>query len=150
MDQTAPAELTADERDAFLGAHGSGVISFATEEADVPPHSIPVSYGYNPAETTFFFRLAVGADRAKGELSERAVSFVVYDTTDEGWWSVSASGRLESTTEASIATDALAGMEGIEIPLVDIFGDQPANVSFEFFRLVPESLTTRKESSTEL
>ena len=147
MDPTTPAELTADERNAFLGSHGSGVISLSTGEDDAP-HSVPVSYGYNPGERSFFFRLAVGPDHAKSDLVDRPVSFVVYDNTDDGWWSVAASGRLESTTEDSVATDALAGMEGIEIPLVDIFGDRPANAAFEFFRLVPESLTARKESST--
>jgi len=33
---------------------------------------------------------------------------------------------------------------------VDIFGDRPADVSFSFYRLVPETLTGRKEVVAEL
>jgi len=42
------------------------------------------------------------------------------------------------------------GFEGVTIPFVDIFGDRPADVSFSFYRLVPETLTGRKEVVAEL
>lgn len=59
--------MNPDERDAFLGTGGTGVISFATT-GDEPPHSIPVSYGYDGSEVTFYFRLAVDAEATKGML----------------------------------------------------------------------------------
>lgn len=150
MVSSSPAEMTADERDAFLGTQGSGVISFATEDADESPHSVPISYGYDPGGGAFYFRLAVGEDREKSDLTDRAVTFVVYGHTDDGWRSVVASGHLESTTEADIATEALAGLEGVRIPLVDVFGKRPADVQFGFFRLVPGELTSREETRTGL
>ncbi|MXR40574.1 pyridoxamine 5'-phosphate oxidase family protein [Halobaculum sp. WSA2] len=140
-----------DERDVFLGTGGVGVMSLASESgADEPPHSVPVSYGYDGREETFYFRLAVGADSGKPPLTDRAVTFVTYDTVDGMWHSVVASGRLESTTDADISTESLAGLDRVGIPLVDAFGRPTADVQFEFYRLVPDSLTGRKESSPEL
>jgi nitroimidazol reductase NimA-like FMN-containing flavoprotein (pyridoxamine 5'-phosphate oxidase superfamily) len=147
---TAPNSVTMDDdqRDEFLGTGGTGVISFPTDgEA---PHSIPVSYGYDAAEETFYFRFAVGKDHEKSERLDRPVSFVAYGTADDTWQSVVAEGRLKETTDTSIATETLEGLERVQIPLVDIFGQPPADVPFEFYRLAPESLTARKESSTSL
>jgi nitroimidazol reductase NimA-like FMN-containing flavoprotein (pyridoxamine 5'-phosphate oxidase superfamily) len=145
---TEPASLTmdADERDAFLGTGGTGVISFPGTEKY--PHSVPVSYGYDRSETTFYFRLAVGPDSHKGDGSGRHVTFVTYGRKDENWRSVVAKGRLEETTEESVATESLEGLQRVHIPLVDIFGQPVKDVPFEFYRLVPETLTSRKESST--
>lgn len=149
MSDTEPIEMDADERDEFLGAGGTGVMSFSTT-ADTPPHSIPVSYGYDATETTFYFRLAVGPDSGKGDPAERAVTFVAYGEADDTWRSVVASGRLEETTEKSIANETLKGFEQVQIPLVDIFGRPPGEVPFRFYRLVPDEITSRKESRTPL
>ncbi len=120
--------------------------------ADEPPHSVPVSFGYDADQTAFFFRIADLPPKRKGELDGRAVTFVTYgeDEAIGGYASVVAQGSLESTTETETATEALAGLEGVTIPLVDIFGDSPKNVDFSFYRLVPETLTGRKETTTEL
>lgn len=136
-------DLPADERDEFLGRGGVGVISLSTPE-EGSPHSIPVSYGYDAGETTFYFRLAVGADSAKGELEGRAVSFVTYGH-EQGWRSVVAKGELERADEESIATATLEGLDHVDIPLIDVFDRSTRTVSFEFFRLVPEELTGRRE-----
>lgn len=139
-------EMETDERDEFLGHGGTGVISFSTPDED-SPHSIPVSYGYDAAEMTFYFRLAAGAGSEKGELNGRAVSFVTYGR-DDGWWSIVASGRLEGVTEETIATQTLAGLDRVHIPLIDMFGRPIRTVSFEFFRLVPEKISGRTEDET--
>lgn len=98
-------EMDSDERDEFLATGGTGVMSFSTE-SDAPPHSIPVSYGSDATETSFYFRLAVDTDSAKGDPAERAVSVVIYGRTDDTWRSVVASGRLEETTEPDRDRDA--------------------------------------------
>lgn len=138
--------MDADERDAFLGNGGTGVISFPSPNGE-SPHSVPVSYGYDSTETTFYFRLAVGSDSDKGDVAGRHVTFVVYGRQDDDWQSVVAKGRLEATTEPSIATESLQGLQQVHIPLVDIFGRPVRDVPFEFYRLVPEEITARKESS---
>jgi len=148
MQPTTPVEMTAEERDDFLGNGGTGVLSFSTGPEE-SPHAIPVSYGYDAAETTFYFRLATGSHSRKGPISNRPVSFVVYGRDEELWRSVVARGHLESTTEEPIATRTLQGLDRVHIPLFDVFEDHPRTVPFEFCRLVPAELTGRREDSTE-
>jgi nitroimidazol reductase NimA-like FMN-containing flavoprotein (pyridoxamine 5'-phosphate oxidase superfamily) len=138
--------MDAAARDEFLGDGGTGVLSYA-RGADEPPYSVPVSYGYDAAEETFYFRLAASATGEKADLPGRPVSFVTHGETDR-WRSVVASGRLESTTKEGIATESLAGLERVHIPLFDVFDRPPGEVPFEFYRLAPDELTARVETPT--
>ncbi|MFC6725225.1 pyridoxamine 5'-phosphate oxidase family protein [Halobium palmae] len=138
-----------EARDEFLATGGTGVISFDREgEA---PYSLPVSYGYDPESGHFFFRLAVGPDGEKAEFATPStpVSFVAYDTLDGEWRSVVATGRLEEVTEAAIDSTVVEAMRRVHIPLVDVFDRHPREVEFEFFRLVPDELTGRREAQPE-
>lgn len=143
MSPDSPVTMTDEERDAFLDNGGTGVLSLAA--GDAPPHSVPVSYGYDAQTRTFYFRLAVGAERSKGELADRPATFVTYDETDTGWRSVVAHGRLEDVEKAGIETETLEGLEHVNIPMVDIFERPLREVTFEFYRLVPDELTGRVE-----
>lgn len=147
MSDAQSIEMDADERDAFLGTGGTGVISFA-RSGDEPPYSLPVSYGYDDSEATFYFRLAVGSESDKGDVAGRHVTFVIYGQEEDRWRSVVVKGRLEGTTEESVATESLQGLQQVHIPLVDIFGRPVKDVPFEFYRLVPDEITSRKESTT--
>jgi nitroimidazol reductase NimA-like FMN-containing flavoprotein (pyridoxamine 5'-phosphate oxidase superfamily) len=140
-----------EERDRFLGTGGTGVMAFSTSH-EGPPHAVPVSYGYDAAEATFYFRLAVDPDSRKGDPDGRPVSFVIHGTGDEDgpWRSVVAEGRLERTTDDSIATETLQGLERVRLPLFDVFEKPPGEVAFEFYRLVPDELTGRTESKSGL
>ncbi|WP_252699915.1 pyridoxamine 5'-phosphate oxidase family protein [Natronosalvus vescus] len=170
MSRIEIAELEDAELRSVLGTGGTGVLSFSTE-GDEPPRTIPVSYGYDPLESTFYFRLATSPNHPPNTLDGHAVSFVAYDTddpddaaidgksengtndksgTNDRWWSVVAKGRFEDIERESIGTDALAGLERVEIPLIDIFGTHPREIDFAFCRLEPTSLTGRRESSTTL
>lgn len=140
-------EMGADERNDFLGNGGTGVMSFSMPTGEAP-HSIPVSYGFDASEETFYFRLAVSPESRKRRNVESTVSFVVYSAGDAGWKSVIASGKLEETTDEAIATETLQGLERVTIPLVDFFGKPPGEIHFEFYRLKPAELSGRKESKT--
>lgn len=146
MDDTNPTAMDATERDAFLGTGGTGVLSFARSEG--PPHALPVSYGYDAEGESFYFRLAVPSDSEKADLLDRPVSFVVHGETETGWHSVVATGHLEETTDEAVATETLQGLQNVRIPLVDIFGSPPGDVPFRFYRLLPDELTARRETST--
>lgn len=146
MPPTSAIEMDAAERDEFLGTGGTGVLSYAREAA-APPYSVPVSYGYDAAEETFYFRLAAEESGEKTALPGRSVTFVTHGETDQ-WRSVVASGRLESTTKEGIATESLAGLERVHIPLFDVFDQPVEEVPFEFYRLAPDELTGRMERST--
>ncbi len=140
--------MDVDERDSFLGTGGTGVISFPRSD-DGPPHSVPVSYGYDRSETAFYFRLAVGSDSDKPDPAGSYVTFVVYGRPEDAWRSVVASGQLKETTEASVATESLEGLSRVHIPLVDVFDRPVRDVPFGFYRLVPDEVTARTESPTE-
>lgn len=153
MVDTGPedVQLSDSERDAFLGRVDTGVLSLSTPTGDAP-HSVPVSFGYDAAQTAFYFRIADLPPERKGELNGRGVTFVTYGVDEEigGYVSVVAQGSLERTRDDDIATETLEGLERVTIPYVDIFGDRPANIEFSFYRLVPETLTGRKETTTNL
>ena len=145
MSDLDAVEMDDEERDAFLGAGGTGVVALSGAEGE-SPHAVPVSYGYDTTEDVFYFRLSAGEGSSKGELADRPVTFVTYGAPDEEWRSVVAKGRLRSTTEESIAIESLEGLRQVQIPLVEIFGRSTAEVTFEFYRLDPDELTTRKEA----
>ncbi len=144
MDDIESIRLNDTERDELLGTGGTGVLSFATG-ADESPHAVPVSYGYDGAETTFYFRLATDSNSPEQAPGGKAVTFVTYSQKEGVWQSVVAQGVLESVDNGTGDTDILAGLEGVDIPYVDIFGEPLNEVSFEFYRLNPVELSGRKE-----
>jgi nitroimidazol reductase NimA-like FMN-containing flavoprotein (pyridoxamine 5'-phosphate oxidase superfamily) len=143
MAEDSRTEMGPDEVDDFLGAGGTGVLSLSTGED--APHSVPVSYGYDATDRVFHFRLSAGPDSAKGDLIDRAVTFVAFDEADDGWQSVVAQGRLEDLEEGDVDNERLAELRRVEIPLVDLFDEPLREVSFEFVRLDPDRLTGRRE-----
>ena len=141
-------QLTDGERDEFLKTGGTGVLSFATE-ADEPPVSIPVSYGYFADADSIYFRLSMPDDSRKESLVDNPVSFVVHRETEAGWRSVVATGRLEEVDDAPYESAALQGLWAVDIPTVDVFERPPSEIPYETFRLIPDDLTGRKEVGTE-
>jgi len=104
-------QLSDSERDAFLDRVSTGVLSLSTP-SDEPPHSVPVSFGYNAVQTAFYFRIADLPPKRKGELDGRSVTFVTYDRDEEigGYVSVVAQGTLEPTTGDETATESARGI----------------------------------------
>ncbi|KTG08464.1 flavin-nucleotide-binding protein [Haloprofundus marisrubri] len=151
MASSRSVEMSDEARDEFLGNGGTGVVSFNAVEANGPPYSRPVSYGYDATDATFFFRLAFAPESEKHDVvgSSAPVTFVVHSHADEGWQSVIASGRLEKVTEAAIDSDVVQAIRRVHIPLVDVFERHPRELEFEFYRLVTDSVSARKEAQTE-
>ncbi len=140
--------MTADERNEFLGRGGTGVLSFATDPDD-PPLSLPVSYGFNPDTSNFYYRLAFPQGSGKEAVLDGPVSFVVHTHTDGGWRSVVAAGSLEEVTDAPYESTAVQEMWAVHIPEIDIFDRPPEDIPFREFRLVPDTLTGRKEVASQ-
>lgn len=147
MSADSPVEMDVEERDEFLGNGGTGVISLALSTDD-PPHTIPVSYGYDATDTTFYFRLSTGGERSKGNLADQPVSFVT-SSEDGRWRSVVARGHLKDVDDDAIATESLDGLDRVDIPFVDVFHRPLREVDFDFYRLQPDELTARVESKTD-
>ncbi len=137
-------QLSEDERDEFLGTGGTGVLSFGTG-VEEPPSALPVSYGYSAATEGFYFRLSSPPGSDKEAITDRMVSFVTYDETDEGWRSVVATGRLGRIRDLPYDSTAVQGMWAIEIPTVDMFDRPPSEVEFDEYCLEPDTITGRKE-----
>ncbi|WP_458188213.1 pyridoxamine 5'-phosphate oxidase family protein [Haladaptatus sp. NG-WS-4] len=148
MGDVNTVRMSDDERDEFLGRGGTGVISFSSEP-DESPYSLPVSYGFDPDTGEFYFRLALGPDSGKMDVVGRPVSFVTYDQTESGWRSVVVTGELADVSEADVDSDVTQGMRHVEIPLVEVFDRSPREVSFSFFHLDPDDVTSRKEARTD-
>jgi hypothetical protein len=140
--------MSREERNEFLGCGGTGVVSFATS-GDGPPHTRPVSYGYDQETEYFYFRLAVGPeDAGKKDLIDEdpAISFVTYEQTENGWRSVIATGRLEEITRSALDPAVAEAMERVDIPFVDVYDSHPLTLEFRFFRLVPDEVTGKHEA----
>jgi nitroimidazol reductase NimA-like FMN-containing flavoprotein (pyridoxamine 5'-phosphate oxidase superfamily) len=138
--------LTADERDAFLGNGGTGVVALATDAGD-PPNAVPVSYGYDAESGQFFFRLAFTPEGERAEVlaDQHPASFVTYDEGEgDRWRSVVANGTLEAIPEDA-DTEVLDALDRVHIPHVSIFERDERRLSFRFYRLRPESVTGRRE-----
>jgi hypothetical protein len=132
------------EVDTFLGEEGTGVLALARDDES---YAIPVSYGYDGEEETFYLRLAFHPDSRKREFlgPSRTVSLVVSAETDEGWRSVVARGRLRETGEAALDSSLVEAIRRIDIPFFTVF-DRPAReLDFELFQLVPDELTGQKQ-----
>ncbi|MHB9285915.1 pyridoxamine 5'-phosphate oxidase family protein [Halobacteriales archaeon Cl-PHB] len=147
MSQGSTVELDRDEVDEFLGDGGTGVLSFAAG-VDQSPYTLPVSYGYDANDRTFYLRLGFVDGSQKRDYVEdsRPVSLAVHDeTADSGWHSVVATGELEEVTDADVGSEAMQGLGRVEIPLLDIFERPDEEVAFRFFRLDPDTLSGRGE-----
>ena len=141
-------QLTDAERDEFLKTGGTGVLSFATDAGE-PPVSIPVSYGYFADADSIYFRLSVPEESRKQSLVDNPVSFVVHRETDAGWRSVVATGRLESVADAPYESAALQGLWAVDIPTVDVFERPPSEIPYRTYRLIPDTVSGRKEVESE-
>lgn len=133
------------EVNAFLGNEGTGVLALAKDDES---YAIPVSYGYDQEEQTFYLRLAFHPESQKREYigPSRTVSLVVSEETGDGWQSIVARGHLRETGEAAIDSSVVEAIRRINIPFFTVF-DRPAReLDFELFRLEPEELSGHKQA----
>ena len=147
MADTRSVQMDGDERDEFLGTGGTGVLA-AAQDADEPPYSLPVSYGYDAEGGDFYLRLAYSPDSDKNEriTDGQHVSLVVYDDESDRWRSVVVTGTLREVTEAAIDSAVVQAMRRIHIPLVDVFDRHPRELTFRFFTIGTDRITGRKEA----
>lgn len=129
----------------MLGDGGVGVISLAEDDE---PYAVPVSYGYDSDDRGIYVRFGFAADSTKRRFvdeGETAV-LVVTEEAPDGWRSVLARGPLSTVAEPALDGRAARSIRKITIPFVSIYEHDPAELSFELYRLSPETLTGRKEA----
>jgi hypothetical protein len=138
----ADTSVAMDEQEisAFLGAGGTCVLSLA--RGDVP-YSIPLSYGYDADERTFYLRLgfAEGSEkRAFLEASDHA-RLVVYD--ERGAKSVVATGELREIDDGELTPAIVERLSRGRLPLFEIWEQSKEEIDFAITRLRADRLTGR-------
>jgi nitroimidazol reductase NimA-like FMN-containing flavoprotein (pyridoxamine 5'-phosphate oxidase superfamily) len=137
-------EMTAAQVDDFLAEHESGVLSLARDEQ---PYAIPISYGYDSTERTFYMRLVSTPESEKREFlsSNPAARLVVYDSNadDTEYKSVVASGELERIDPEELTVEQIEQYGSAKRPLFEIWGQERDSLEIQLYRFRPEELNGR-------
>ncbi|WP_436935112.1 pyridoxamine 5'-phosphate oxidase family protein [Halovenus marina] len=137
-------EMTAAQVDDFLAERESGVLSLARDER---PYAIPISYGYDSSERTFYMRLVSTPESEKREFlsSNPAARLVVYDSNTQGteYKSVVASGDLAQIDPDELTIEQIEQYGSAKRPLFEIWGQERDSLDIQLFRFRPDELNGR-------
>ncbi len=142
----APTTMSDDEIDSFLGSEGYGVLAFDGES----PYAIPMSYGYDAGERVLYMHLAAFDGSEKQARLERsaAVSLVVsrYARPDQ-WRSVIVDGALSPLSRDEVRQrDVLEVFAESDLASVDVFSQDTASISFDWYVLEPATISGRQSA----
>lgn len=137
-------EMDPSEVSEFLAPNGTGVLSLAAANV---PYSIPVSYGYDPEERSFYFRLGFHNESEKRNfVSESELArLVVYGQTADGWKSVIVVGELERIGDDELTINVATNLQKADLPLMNIWNEPADDIEFLLYRLDAERLSGRRE-----
>ncbi len=135
-------EMSADETDAFLGAHETGVLSLARTDE---PYAIPISYGYDPSKRQFYMRLVSSTDSEKRRFlsSDPDARLVVYDEDGDTYRSVVAKGTLVRIDPDELTVGEIEQYGSAKRPLFEIWPSEKNELEIELYRLEPETVSGR-------
>ncbi|SDQ28533.1 pyridoxamine 5'-phosphate oxidase family protein [Natronobacterium texcoconense] len=136
-------EMTDAEIDDFLSCHETGVLSLARENE---PYSIPISYGYDEENQSFYMRLVSTPESEKREFLDSTPEsrLVIYDDSGSTYRSVVATGTLENIPPAELTPDQIAQYGDAQRPLFEIWAQAKKDLNIELYRLAPETLEGRR------
>lgn len=136
------SEMSAEETDAFLSAHETGVVSLAQQDE---PYAIPISYGYNTNNRQFCLRLVSteGSEKRKFLDSNPLARLVIYTEGDDTYRSVVAVGTLDQIAPDDLSTDDIHQYGSTKRPLFEIWAEKKRDLDIELYRLDPERLSSR-------
>ena len=135
-------EMTAEETDAFLGRHETGVLALARTDE---PYAIPVSFGYDADVRQFYMRLVSTPESEKRRFlgSEPEARLVVYEEEDDVYQSVVAIGPLDRIDPSELTTEDIQQYGAAKRPLFEIWPQQKGDLDIDLYRLRPETLSGR-------
>jgi len=143
--------LTTAEIERFLGSGGSGVLAVASDDE---PYAFPVSYGFSGPEEGFYLRLGYADDSTKADYVDEPcpAQLVVYseDATDGDvvdLKSVVATGELRRIPKAELDPEDVEKLAQARTPEFEVWEQAKAELEFTVNRLVPESITGRRNVS---
>lgn len=138
-------EMTTAETDEFLGSQETGVLSLA--QAD-EPYAIPVSYGYDATERTFYLRLVSTPESEKRQFlaSSPRARLVVYDELESGttYRSVVAVGSLKEIFPDELTVDHIEQYGAAKRPLFEIWGQSKQDLNIKLYEFKPTELSGRR------
>ena len=138
-------EMSATEIDEFLGRNETGVLSLARDEQ---PYAIPISYGYDTSERTFYLRLVSTPESEKRSFLDSSPEgrIVVYEESTEKrtYWSVVAEGALEEIAPSSMSVDQIVQYGQAKPPLFEIWGTGKDELDIQLYELSPDKLSGRR------
>lgn len=135
-------EMSVEETDAFLGANETGVVSLAHGD---DPYAIPISYGYDASDRSFYVRLVSTPDSEKRRYlaSNPEARLVVYTTEGDTYRSVIAVGTLARIDPEELSVDDIQQYGSAKRPLFEIWPKPKGELDIELYRLDPETLSGR-------
>lgn len=137
------SQMTDADIDEFLATHETGVLALAREDE---PYAIPISYGYDGTNRTFYMRLVSTPESEKRAYlaSSPSARLVVYDGTERAYESVVATGRLEDIPPSELTVEHIEQYGQAKRPLFEIWADSKQDLDIELYEFEPETLSGRK------
>jgi len=135
--------MGADAVDEFLARRQTGVLALARDDV---PYSIPISYGYDLDERTFYLRLVSTPDSEKRAFLADAppCRLVVYEEDEPVYRSVVARGTLEPMAPSDLSPDRIAQYGNAQRPLFEVWTEEKADLDIELFVLDPDEIGGRR------
>ncbi len=141
MSPATEAKMGPEEIDEFIATRETGVLTLARENE---PYSIPISYGYNATDRTFYMRLVSTPESEKRAFlsSSPTVRLVIYDGTDDDsmYWSVVAKGALEELDPAALSVEDIEQYGDARRPLFEVWGEGRDELDIQLYQFTPEEI----------
>jgi len=148
MADVRSVDLTTTEIEEFLGSSGSAVLAVARDDQ---PYAFPVSYGFEDVSEGFYLRLGYTEDSAKAAFIDEPcpAQLVMYEDTenDAGGLdlkSVVATGELVRIPKDELTPDDVEKLSKARTPEFEVWEQAKEDIEFRVNRLVPESVTGRR------
>jgi len=135
-------EMSQSETDALLGRHETGVLSLARDD---DPYAIPISYGYDADERTFYLRLVSTPDSEKRKFlsSNPDARLVVYEEAEPTYRSVVVTGELVEVPRDAMTVEHIEQYGDAKRPLFEIWGDTKPELDIKLYELRTDSISGR-------
>lgn len=136
-------ELSADETDALLARHETGVLALASDDE---PYAIPISYGYDAENRRFYLRLvSTPASEKRAFLAASpGARMVVYEEEDSTYRSVVVNGTLEEITTEDMTVERIEQYGRAKRPLFEIWGESKRNLDIQLYELDADTVSGRE------
>lgn len=143
MSISQETEMSETELEEFLGDQETAVLSLARTDE---PYAIPISYGYDLTDRTFFMRLVSTPDSEKRRYlgSSPEARLVIYDEDGDTYRSAVVVGSVERIPPGELTADTIAQYGQAKRPLFEIWPQGREKLDIELYELSPDRISGRK------